>query len=92
MGMMGSMMGGGNPAPAAPARSEMQGPGDVNEILRELDAASAGTGSRGASMPRSGGPATQTRGVSLVREDGSGNRDTRFSVDRSDANTLVLNV
>ena len=93
MGMMGSMMGGGNPAPAAPTRSEMQGPGDVNEILRELDSASAGTGSRGGSVPpMRGGSAMQAKDVSVVREDGTGNQDVRVSVERSDANTLVLNV
>lgn len=93
MGMMSSMMGGGTPEPA---RTEMQGPGDINEILRGLDAASDGTGSRGGSMYRGGGggggPASQTRDVSIVRGDGTGNQDMRVSVERSDANTLVLNV
>jgi hypothetical protein len=91
MGMMSSFMGGGAPT-GAPVRSEMQGPGDVNEILRELDTASAGTGSRAGSMPRYSRPSSQARDVSIVREDGTGNRDMRVSVERSDANTLVLNV
>lgn len=89
MGMMGSMMGG----PAAPVpppvnmRTEMQGPGDVDAILRELDQASTGANSDIRS-----GPASQARDVSIMKGDGSGNRDVNVSVERSDANTLVLNV
>jgi hypothetical protein len=53
----------------------MDGPGDVDAILREIDQSSVGSG-----------PASQARGISL------GRGDTRVSVERSDANTLVLNV
>lgn len=89
MGMMSGMMGGGRPpapanvssrqAPAAaPARGrpDMDGPGDIDAILKEIDQSSIGT-------------ADQARGVSVTRE-GSG--PTRVSVERSDANTLVLDV
>lgn len=83
--MMGNLMGGG-PAPsnsgpprqarAAPSqRPDMEGPGNVDDILRELDQSSVGT-------------VNQARGVSI----GKGNGNTRVSVERSDANTLVLNV
>ena len=93
MGMMGNLMGGGGggrergPAPsnsnpprqarAAPAskRPDMEGPGNVDDILKELDQSSVGT-------------ANQARGVSVTRGDGN----TRVSVERSDANTLILNV
>jgi hypothetical protein len=92
MGMLGGLMGGGGGAAARPAantsigrgaapmnvrrqapsasRPEMDGPGDVDAILRELD--------------RSATPSVQ--GISL----GRGNQ--RVSVERSDANTLVVNV
>jgi hypothetical protein len=97
MGMLGGLMGGGggggaSMAAARPAattamgrggapinvrgqapsasRPEMDGPGDVDAILRELD--------------RSATPSVQ--GISL----GRGNQ--RVSVERSDANTLVVNV
>lgn len=90
MGMMGNLMGGGGrrgpvaanaggPARAsvAPAgRPDMEGPGNVDDILRELDRSSVGT-------------APQARGVSITRgTDGP----QRVSVERSDANTLVLDV
>jgi hypothetical protein len=96
MGMLGGLMGGGGgggggaaarPAANTPmgrgaapvnvrrqapsaSRPEMDGPGDVDAILRELD--------------RSATPSVQ--GISL----GRGNQ--RVSVERSDANTLVVNV
>jgi len=90
MGMLGGLMGGGRPGPASsgmgmgvptpaprmnamPMRAEMDGPGDVDKILQELD--------------RSATPSV--RGVSVARGDG---RNQRVSVERSDANTLVLNV
>lgn len=91
MGMLGGLMGGGRPAQASagmgmgvptpaprmnaamPMRAEMDGPGDVDKILQELD--------------RSATPSV--RGVSVARGDG---RNQRVSVERSDANTLVLNV
>lgn len=104
MGMMGSMFGGGGggggrsqPAAAfnGPRREEMEGPGDVDAILRELDRASAGT-----PMSTVRGPADQAQRVSVVRDGGNGGggrggrreRDMRVSVERSDANTLILNV
>jgi len=73
MGMMGNLMGGGGrgggPAPsnsgpsrqarAAPSRRpDMEGPGNVDDILRELDQSSVGT-------------ANQARGVSVGRGDGN---------------------
>lgn len=89
MGMVGNLMGGGGrgggPMPAnagqsrpqartAPSRRpDMDGPGDIDALLKELDQSSVGT-------------ANQARGVSL------GRGDTRVSVERSDANTLILNV
>ena len=89
MGMMSGMMGGGRPPAPAPAptrgapasapargRPDMDGPGDIDAILKEIDQSSVGT-------------ADQARGVSVTRE-GSG--PTRVSVERSDANTLVLDV
>jgi len=74
--------GGGRQARAAPSRRpDMEGPGNVDDILRELDQSSVGT-------------ANQARGLSVGRGAGVGNgaTNTRVSVERSDANTLVLNV
>ena len=95
MGMMGNLMGGGRGSGPVPAntggsrqaranppsrRPDMEGPGNVDDILRELDQSSVGT-------------ANQARGVSVGRGGNStGVGNTRVSVERSDANTLVLNV
>jgi hypothetical protein len=96
-GLLGSLFGGmGGGGGGGMGRREMQGPGDVDALLRELESPTS----------MSPGPADATRGISVVSRSGTpsdngrrggggggGNtREMRVSVERSDANTLTLDV
>jgi hypothetical protein len=92
-GLLGSLFGGGGGGGGGGGRREMQGPGDVDALLRELESPTP------MSVP---GPADSTRGISLVARSATPSessvggrrnaRDMRVSVERSDANTLTLDV
>jgi hypothetical protein len=92
-GLLGSLLGGGGGGRmgGGGGRREMEGPGDVDALLRELE----------SPTPMSTGPADATRGISVVNRSGTpsesgrrggGAREMRVSVERSDANTLTLDV